>query len=302
MKAGLRKKLTTENKAMRFSFAGSAAFVVAEVISFIVTRSHTILMDAIFDAVDLILIGPFLVLIPLLYKPETERHPYGYGQFESLFIILKYCALLMVCAGTLVSNVRLILNGGHKVNAEDVAVFEIAVMAGCLFMYLVLKHFSRKYESQIIASEVYSWKLYIFTSCGIAIAFLVQLLIERTSLAFLTPYMDPVVAIILTCILLVEPIRAIIQNIKELLLFSAPKEQVDHVRSIADEELSKYGLVITFLEVIQTGRKTWIEIYVDENSDVVSVRQLANATRAIRVRLKGYFDQYYVDIIPDVEL
>lgn len=295
-----KKKMTTENKAMRFSFLGSAAFVVAELISFIVTGSHTILMDCIFDGVDLILIGPFLVLIPFLYKPETERHPYGYGQYESLFLILKYGALLCVCAATLIQNIELILRGGHTVNAHDVAAFEIAVMAGCLFMYLVLYRISRKYSSQIIQSELYSWKLYIFTSSGIALAFLVQIPLEKTSLAWLTPYTDPVVAIVLTGILLIDPIRSIVKNVKELLLFSAPKEQVDYVRSIAEEELKKYGSEITFLEVIRTGRKTWIEIYVDENSDLVSVRHLANATRSIKAKLKGYFDQYYVDIIPDV--
>lgn len=296
-----KKKMTTENKAMRFSFIGSAVFVVAELISFIVTGSHTILMDCIFDAVDLVLIGPFLVLIPLLYKPATERHPFGYGQFESLFLILKYGALLCVCAATLIQNIELIMQGGHKVNARDVAAFEIAVMLGCLFMYLVLYVMSRKYSSQIIKSEMYAWKLYVFTSSGIAVAFIAQIFIERTSYAYLTPYMDPAVAIVLTGILLVEPIRAIIKNVKDLLLFSAPKEQVDHVREIAEEELRKYGAEITFLDVIRTGRKVWIEIYINEDSDIVSVRYLANATRAIKKRLKGYFDQYYLDIIPDVE-
>ena len=113
--------------------------------------------------------------------------------------------------------------------------------------------------------------------------------------------MDPLVAIVLTGLLLVEPVKEICENVRELLLFSAPSETVDHVREIAAPEVAKYGAEITFLEVVQTGRKTWIEIYVREKSDTVSVRQLAEATRSIREKLSGDFDQYCVEVVPDVE-
>lgn len=296
-----KRKMLVEKRAMRFSFLGSAAFVAAELVSFFLTGAHTILMDCIFDGMDLILIGPFMVLIPFLYRPETERHPYGYSQFESLFIILKYSALLAVCAGTIVDNVRLIQSGGHLVDAGDVAAFELFVMAGCLAVVFALHTLSKRYSSQIIQSELYAWKLDTVTSCGIAVAFLLQIALERTSLSWIAPYMDPIVAIVLTGLLLVEPVKEICENVRELLLFSAPSETVDHVREIAAPEVAKYGAEITFLEVVQTGRKTWIEIYVREKSDTVSVRQLAEATRSIREKLSGDFDQYCVEVVPDVD-
>lgn len=299
MKSTEEKKLRTEKHAMRLSFAGSAAFVVAEFVSFFMTGSHTILMDCLFDGVDLVLIGPFLLLIPFLYKPETERHPYGYGQVESLFIVIKYGVLLTVCVTTIILNIRLILSGGHMVKAEDVASFEIIITLGCLLVYLFLRYFSNKYASEIIRSELYAWKLDIFSSLGIAAAFLLTWFLKGTKADFLIPYMDPVAAIALTLSLLVEPVRAIHRNLKELLLFSAPKEVVEEVRRIAEEELSKYSCDITFLEVIRTGRKTWIEIYINSESDLVSVKHLAMANRAIYERLRGRFDQYYIDIIPD---
>ena len=273
MKSTEEKKLRTEKHAMRLSFAGSAAFVVAEFVSFFMTGSHTILMDCLFDGVDLVLIGPFLLLIPFLYKPETERHPYGYGQVESLFIVIKYGVLLTVCVTTIILNIRLILSGGHMVKAEDVASFEIIITLGCLLVYLFLRYFSNKYASEIIRSELYAWKLDIFSSLGIAAAFLLTWFLKGTKADFLI--------------------------LKELLLFSAPKEVVEEVRGIAEEELSKYSCDITFLEVIRTGRKTWIEIYINSESDLVSVKHLAMANRAIYERLRGRFDQCYIDIIPD---
>lgn len=292
------RRMTIERNAMRFSFIGSAVFVIAECIMFFVTGSRAIMMDFIFDAVDLILIGPFLVLIPLLYKSETERHPYGYGQFEALFIIIKYSALVMLCVFLLVSNVRVMLHGGTNVDAGYIAVFELCVGVVCVLMYAQLKYFSKKYASMIIESELFAWKLYSCTSAGVGAGFLLQHFLGKTGYAYLTPYMDPLIAIILTLILLIEPVKAIISNSRAMLLFAAPDEVMDEVRAVAEEELSRYSCRISFLEVLQTGRKTWVEIYIDGDGDMFSLEHLRLARNNIRDRLNSDFDQLYIELIP----
>ena len=77
-------KLKYEKYIMNISLIGSVLFMIAEGVMAFWTRSHSILMDCIFDLTDLIMIGPFLLLVPLLYKPVTERRPYGFAQVESL--------------------------------------------------------------------------------------------------------------------------------------------------------------------------------------------------------------------------
>lgn len=73
-------KLKYEKYIMNISMIGSVLFMIAEGVMAFWTRSHSILMDCIFDLTDLIMIGPFLLLVPLLYKPVTERRPYGFAQ------------------------------------------------------------------------------------------------------------------------------------------------------------------------------------------------------------------------------
>ena len=75
-------KLKYEKYIMNISLIGSVLFMIAEGVMAFWTRSHSILMDCIFDLTDLIMIGPFLLLVPLLYKPVTERRPYGFAQVE----------------------------------------------------------------------------------------------------------------------------------------------------------------------------------------------------------------------------
>ena len=76
-------KLKYEKYIMNISLIGSVLFMIAEGVMAFWTRSHSILMDCIFDLTDLIMIGPFLLLVPLLYKPVTERRPYGFAQVET---------------------------------------------------------------------------------------------------------------------------------------------------------------------------------------------------------------------------
>ncbi|MCI5760311.1 MAG: cation diffusion facilitator family transporter [Eubacterium sp.] len=294
------KKLKIEKLAMRISFIGTVAFAAAEFLIFLIAGSRAVLMDFVFDFVDVILIGPLMVLIPFLYKPASERHPYGYGQVESLFIIMKYLALVIVDIDLLYDNIRTIIGGGQMIDAGAVFLYEMISSIGTLAMCLVLKHLSRKYESMIIEAEIYSWKIYVYTSAGLALAFLLTIFLKKTPYAFVTPYMDPVIASVMAIVLIIRPIREIAANTRNLLLFSAPPETVEEVRAVAEEELRKYSCDINFLEVIQTGRKTWVEIYIDSESDIVVLRHLHLVRDAIRERLKDKFDQYYVELIPDI--
>ena len=97
-----KEKLTIEKRILQLSFFGSVLFIVAEGVMAWFTHSHSLWTDCLFDAADLVMIGPFLVLVPLLYKPVTEKHPYGYAQVESLFLLVKYRVLLALTCNLMV--------------------------------------------------------------------------------------------------------------------------------------------------------------------------------------------------------
>ena len=60
--------------------------------------------------------------------------------------------------------------------------FEFLVCIGCAAMYLILNHYSKKYESETIKAELYMWKLDVVSSLGVAVAFVVQVLLLHTKL------------------------------------------------------------------------------------------------------------------------
>ena len=299
------KKLTKEEiekKVLRLSFIGSCLLSGSEIIMALILRSYAVMMDGIFDSAELVMMGPFLVLVPLLYKPVNERHPYGYSQVESFFLIIKYSVLLTLMLLLINTNVHVIMSGGNRVNPSMIAVYEMLLGAASVFMYFMLAHISRKYESPTVHAELYLWKTDIVGSCGIAVAFLAQHVLGDTVLAAFAPYMDSAVAIVMSVLLLREPVSEIVRGFKQMLLFSPPEDVMRRVHEVVNKNLEGLPYRATFIDVIQTGRKTWIEVYLKENLDtsLIDVRHWTKMREYVIEDLKDDFDQIYVEFIPDL--
>lgn len=295
-----------EERLLRFSFVCSLLFTVAEVAMAVVLHSYAILMDGIYDVADLILLGPFLVLVPLLYKPVTEKHPYGYSQFESVFIIIKYGILLFAMIWMIIENIRSILHGGNVVNYNGVAVYELIIGFLCVAVYFTLYALSRKSRTPTITAELFLWKQDIVSSMGLAAGFFSQIVLRDTPARGIIPYMDSVIAIIMACILIWEPIRSIIRELRELVLLAPDDRTMSRIREAVDTTLEDYSFSCSFLDVIQTGRKIWIEVYItpDHVTGTIDIRHWASIRAKIRQQCQElpekHFEQIYVELIPDI--
>jgi len=295
------KRLKTERKILNLSLIGSILFLLSEIVIAIYTGSKAVLMDCVYDIADLVMIGPFIVLVPLLYKPMTERKPYGFAQVESLFVLIKYCILLGVDVVLVLNCVKTILSGGNEVDASIVAVFELAVSAGCVIMYIVLRRFQKKYSSPSIKAELFIWKLDALSTLGVGCAFLLNLILMRTSISFICPYVDPGIAIILAIVLLKEPIEMIIDSLRSLVLFAPDREIIGKVEELSKSTLMAEGCEITCTDVIKTGRKVWAEIYFLPSGNTIDLEKLKLLHRQINDNAKDHFDSVHIDLLPDME-
>ena len=290
-----------EKRILNISFFGSLLFLIAEIVISVITNSHAIFMDCIYDVFDLLMIGPFLLLIPLLYKSETEKRPYGFSQVESLFIMLKSGILIIVTLYLIYNSIIMIFNGGNDVDASTVAIFEICVSITCVIMYFLLRRLSKKKTSPSIEAELYIWKLDSFSTFGVGLAFIIKLLLDNTSYSFIGPYIDPVIAIILALFLLKEPIGLCVESIRNLILFAPDEETRSDVRIAIEGILERNDCFINFLDIIKTGRKLWIEVYFVTKNDLISVNKLRDIHDKIYNKLVKSYDSVYLELIPDID-
>jgi cation diffusion facilitator family transporter len=297
----LKQKLKSEKKILRLSFIGSTLFLLSECAAAFFTHSQAVLMDCVYDLVDLAMLGPFMILVPKLYKPVTEKWPYGFAQMESLFIIIKCGILFFLDIQLLIDSAKLILDGGHIVNAGAIAAFELFISVSCIAMYFILRHMNRHFSSPTVSAELYIWKLDAYSTGGVGLAFLIQLLLQITPLSWIVPYIDPAIAIIMALLLAKEPITMIWDALKSLVLIAPEKEVVSDIRTAANETLESFDLYIDFLDVVKTGRKVWVDIYITQKDDLISINALKQAHNEIIEKLKPQYHDIFVELIPEID-
>ena len=71
-----RNKQKYEKSALRISITGSTIFVILEIVMAVITRSQAVLLDSVYDGVEILMVFVSLSLVPLMYKPSSESHPH----------------------------------------------------------------------------------------------------------------------------------------------------------------------------------------------------------------------------------
>ena len=99
----MNEKQKYEKIILRISLYAGMAFVVVELLMSLWSNSQAILMDAVFDAAELIVIGLSLFLTPLFYQPVSEKKPYGYIFMALTVIFLLFGAYIVY---TLIRDIR----------------------------------------------------------------------------------------------------------------------------------------------------------------------------------------------------
>ena len=96
---------------------------------------------------------------------------------------------------------------------------------------MIMKKWNRNLSSPTIEAELLGWKLDIVYSLGMSFAFFISLYLERTPLAFVAPYFDHIVAVVVMIFMLPESVKVLWNAIKEVFLFSPEKHVVDEIKT-----------------------------------------------------------------------
>lgn len=100
----------------------------------------------------------------------------------------------------------------------------------------------------------------------------------------------------MACFLLIEPVKMIFVNLKNLVLFAPEQDIMDNIRFAAEKHMDKVYCDIEFLDVIQTGRKTWVEIYFKSHNDLINTKILLQLRNDIRAELRKSLIRFMLNL------
>lgn len=244
---------------------------------------------------------PSVLLIPLLYKPSNEKRPFGYMQLETIFLVVKGITMTAVTIGLITNNINILLHGGHTIAFGTVAYFELFGCVLGIFVTLCLKNKNKNLNSPLITVEMIGWKIDSVISAGMSIAFLLPVVITAGWFQPVIPYLDQLIAIVLSTIMLPEPAQTVISGIRDLMLMPPEEETVQDIHQTVEEALNDYKYSGLYYDIVRTGRKLWISAYITLDKDEISLSrfQIAQA-QCIRALTQKYTD-FYFELLPDIE-
>ena len=289
-----------EQVALKISLGAGILFVLVELLVAILSKSQAVLMDSVYDTSELVMILFSLKLVPLLYKPVSEKQPYGYSQVESLFIAIKGFVLVSVTVALIVNNVQIMFHGGRDVQFLPIAYFELfaTVLGGAVM--LILRRMNRLANSPILRTEIMEWTIDAVASFGMALAFFLPALIHHPWLERMLPYLDQVIAIFLSFFVFPLPIRAVVTAMRDIFLMAPEEETMRIIKEKCEPILTYYGLEEATYDVVRTGRKVWISIYILPMDEFISVTLYSKVQDLLEVSLAEEFNDFYIELLPDI--
>lgn len=296
-----KKMQKREKSAMSVSLYGKLVFVVIELVMALVTDSQAVLLDAVYDGVEFCMLLPSIFLIPLLYKPSNEEHPFGYMQIETIFVVVKGITMTAVTFGLIFNNINLMLHGGHIVSFHTVAGFELFACILGIIVTVYLYYKNKQMESPLINMEMQGWRIDSFISLGMTVAFLLPMLIPFDWFQHIVPYLDQLITIVLSLVMIPAPIHTVITGIRDLMLIPPEEETIDDIKETIEPIIGVYGHKNLYYDIVRTGRKLWISVYISFEKDIVSLSKFKQLQDQCIKALASKYSDFYFELLPDIE-
>ena len=296
-----RKNEKFEKSALRISLTGNLIFVILELAVAIYTSSQAVLLDSVYDGVELLMIFVSIILVPLLYKPSNENHPFGYLQVETLFVVVKGIIMTAVTAGLIINNIQIIIHGGRHVSFSVIAWFELAAAILSVIFITILSYMNRHLSSPVVTMEIQEWKIDTAASLGMTIAFFLPMFLHADWFRPFVPYLDQCIAIILSICMLPTPIHAVVTGLRDLFLLPPEEETVQTIKDIITPILDAYGYDKLYFDIVRTGRKLWISVYITFDRDEISISRFKIVQNFIIQALSKEYQDFYFELLPDIE-
>lgn len=286
-----------EKTILRLSFVAGLAFALVELIFAIYSHSQSALTDAVYDASELVFIALLLFLTPLFHKPVSEKHPYGYFQLESIFLIVKGVMMLSVTLGVVVEVIESALSGGNPVDDLQVSLFQLCLGVASVVIYVIMRGVNKNSSSPTVEAELMGWRLDIGYSLGMSLAFFASSFLVKTPLAFIAPYFDQIIAVLVMVFMLPESVKMLWSSVRDIFLFSPDEELVEQIKQICTESMENYAFSPVFFDITRTGRHLWVAVYFKVSSATLAVEQLKKATEEVNQKISSQLEGCTCELI-----
>jgi cation diffusion facilitator family transporter len=268
-----------EQRILLVSTVLTVVFAVGGIVLGLLAGSMAIVFDGLFAFVDVAMALLSLFVARLVTREGGRRFQYGFWHIEPMTLAFNGGLLAMLSVYALVTAVGSLLNGGEEIALGWAMGYAGASAVIGLVMYAYERAMGRRLRSDFVALDRKGWLMTGLAGVALVVAFAVAWGLERTAWAWLAPYVDPAVLVVLSLAFIGLPIGILSQAASEVLLI-APPELDARVRTAMDAVVARHGFKGFTSYVAKVGRGRFVEIHVIVEAD----RELGPAGQLDAVR------------------
>ncbi|MBR2655755.1 MAG: cation transporter [Loktanella sp.] len=235
----------------------------------IVSGSFAILFDGVFSLVDAAMTILSLIVSRLIARatvadglPERLHRQFstGFWHLEPLVLLLNATILLAVTTYAIFSAVMSLFAGGRSMDFGPAMVYAAVVVIISIVMGWYEHRANRQIKSDFVRMDVHGWVMAGGVTLSLLIAFAIGFALDGTGYAWLQPYVDPLVLLLVGLALLPIPIGTLRKAAAEVLQIT-PDDLLSEVERVAETVTTEQSFSGHRAYVARAGRGTQIELY-----------------------------------------
>lgn len=259
--------MRTEQQALRVSLVAILVLAALGIGFGLVSGSSAIIFDGVFSLVDAVMSAVSIVVAGLIARSTAgrlsertrRRFTMGFWHFEPMVLAVNALLMMTVAAYALVQSVLTLLSGGRQIEFGPAVAYAAIVLALTSTLGLIEQRANRKIRSAFVAMDVKGWLMSGGVTGALLVAFLIGLLIDGTELAWMMPYVDPAVLMVVAAVLIPVPFSTLRTAVADIALVTPP-DVWDEAEQVAARTVETEGFSDFRLYVAQVGRAKQVEI------------------------------------------
>ena len=261
--------MPTEQSLLRLSII-AAVFQAALGIAFgLLAGSESIIFDGFYGLVDATMTMLALLIAKLIAasaergehnRKLVERFTMGFWHLEPMVLGLNATLLVGAAIYALINSARSLMEGGHMIALDYAIVYALISLVAAAAMGAYATIANRRIGSALVALDAKAWWITVAMACALLAAFIFGWAVRGTRLDWVTPYIDPLVLILVCVAVIPMPLGVIRRALADILLVT-PSDLKQHVDSVAAGTVQRHGFDSYRAYVARVGRGRQIELF-----------------------------------------
>ena len=259
-----------EQRSLRFGIGANAVMTLAGFVAHVLTGSTALLLDGLYSAV---LVGSSLIASRIslnVVRPPDRAWPYGYDGQEALYVLFRSLVLLGVIGFGVGSSSSSLIDWWRGVplrtiDLEPVALYTAGTTALCA--WLAWRHQSDWQRtgrvSLLLLTEARNARIDALITLATGLSLLGSPLLLATPLAPMASITDALLVLLVSLVLLREPLLALRDALSQAAGCAADPEILGLTRTVLMQELMGLQLQMMDFTVQQLGRTAFIVVYIN---------------------------------------